>query len=51
VDLCLDRNQEVTEISLWLGHKNSTITMAGYKQRQVVRFNPVEKKQKGFKII
>jgi integrase len=51
VDLCLDRNQEVTEISLWLGHKNSTITMAVYKQRQVVRFNPVEKKQKGFKII
>lgn len=51
VDLCLDRNQEVTDISMWLGHKNSTITMNVYKQRQIVRFNPVEKKQKGFKII
>ena len=51
VDLCLDRNQEVTDISMWLGHKNSNITMAVYKQRQVVRFNPVQKKQKGFKIV
>lgn len=34
-----------------LGHKKSNITMAVYKQRQVVRFNPVQKKQKGFKIV
>jgi integrase len=51
VDLCLDRNQDVNDISMWLGHKNSTITMNVYKQRQIVRFNPVEKKQKGFKIV
>lgn len=50
VDLCLDRNQEVTDISMWLGHKDSSITMRVYKQRQIVRFNPVDKRQKGFKI-
>lgn len=51
VDLCLDRNQDVTDISMWMGHKDTSITLAIYKQRQVVRFKPVEKRTAGFKIV
>ena len=53
VDLCLDRNQNFVDVSAWMGHKDTSITFAKYKQRQIVRFNQVEtkKKAKSFKIV
>jgi integrase len=51
VDLCLDRGQNFVDIAAWLGHKDTTTTFKHYKNKQLVRFNPVEKKNKGFKIV
>lgn len=53
VDLCLDRGQDFVDVSAWMGHTDTSITYEVYKQRQLVRYKPVEekKKTKAFKIV
>lgn len=50
VDLCLDRKQDFVDIAAWMGHKDTSITFKIYKQRQTVRFTPLDSNKKTSKL-
>ena len=41
VDLMMDHEQQILDISMWLGHQSIETTMKYYKQKQIVRFKKV----------
>jgi len=41
VDLMLDKNQKIENISLWLGHRSLNTTWKFYKQKNLVKFDEV----------
>lgn len=44
-DLMLSYGQDLEQISIWAGHRSIQMTWSHYKSKQIVSFNPVNKKK------